>query len=109
MGIVWLIVVIALSTFAVETAFVYVSIAKKILRLYKIPLDLKCIAYFWLIVGYPADIVFNWTRGTIMFLEFPRELLFTSRIQRLIYDKGWRGEKAQEWAEIMNEVDPGHV
>ena len=110
MTFIWILVVIALSTFVVETAFVYVSTAKRLLESdLPFPMDMKAIAYFWLVVGLPADMIFNLTRGTFMFRELPRELLFTARIKRHQFTTGWRGKKAKQWAKLLNFVDPGHV
>lgn len=110
--ILWVLVVAALSTFIVETAFIYVSQAKKLLDGgVDVPLDIKLIAYFWLAVGYPADVLFNWTRGTIMFRELPKEFLFTERVQRHVSVLGTHHQqrKAIGWAQILNRIDPGHV
>lgn len=98
------------STFVVETAFLLLYQARKSLEAGVLPFEAKAIAVFWLVVGYPADILFNLTRGTIMFRELPKELLFTSRVQRLVNSgSDWRREKAQRWAAFLNSVDPGHV
>lgn len=110
----WVLVTAALATFVVETGFVYVATAKRLLELPGgIPLDIKLIAYIWLAVGYPADIVFNWTRGWFMFRRIPREALFSSTVQWIVDHRSevtlrqW--QKAHEWAVILNEIDPGHI
>jgi len=76
----WTLVTGALATFVVETGFVYLSTAQRLLKKDLLQLDMKLIAYIWLAIGYPSDILFNWIRGTWMLKELPREFLFTSRI-----------------------------
>lgn len=98
------------STFVVETAFLLLYPAKKSLDAGVLPFETKCIAYFWLVAGYVADVLFNLTRASIMFREFPKELLFSARIQRLIRsNSSWRREKAMKWASFLNSVDDGHI
>lgn len=58
------------------------------------------------------DITFNLTLGSIMFLELPRELLFTSRCRRW-KETGdrypyWRMKLAEWWCKQLNQIDEGH-
>jgi len=53
-----------------------------------------------------VDILYNWTVGTILFLEFPKEGLFTPRVQRH-YNNG--DYQAEVIARIVNEIDPQHI
>lgn len=110
MLLVWLLVAVCLSTFVVETAFMQVMSAKRALALgIELPLDMKCVSYFWLVVGVPADMVFNWLRGSWIFREWPRwgEWMFTARVQRHVDEsEGWRLERALRWARILNAIDP---
>lgn len=105
----WLLAVAALSTFCVETAFVYSMTVKRLLRTVDVPLEMKLVAYFWLAVGLPADFLFNVTRGTVIFREFPRELLFSHRVQRHMRSSGWRLGRAIYWATILNAIDENHI
>ena len=111
-------IVTCFVTFVVETAFVYALTVKHLLKLkVKLPLEMKAIAYFWLIIGYPSDILFNVFRGTVMFRELPHEGLFTHRVQRHIdknhlllpENRNWRYDKALEWALVLNAIDPDHI
>lgn len=117
-------IAIVLATFLVETAFVYLATAKRLLELGLLPRDFRLVAYVWVVIGYPADVAFNLLRGSIEFRELPPivwrrvlrlklpipELLFTSRVQRHCDgSSGWRLERAQRWATVLNAVDPGHV
>lgn len=43
----------------------------------------KIFVYPWLVFWLALDIAFNLVIGTILFLEPPREVLFTSRVSRL--------------------------
>ncbi len=71
---------------------------------------LKIPVYLWLIIGIVSDVIFNWTVGTVICLEFPREFLFTDRLKR-----HWRGDdekmkkRVDRWVKLVNMIDPGHV
>ena len=57
-----------------------------------------------------VDVVWNAVIGSITFLEFPREFLFTTRVQRH-YDEseGKRFKVAVFWAFVLNAIDDGHI
>lgn len=98
------------SAFLVITAFVFVFSARRVIESGAwCPWYVRVIARAWLVVGLVADVAFNWIWGTVIFREFPKEIVFTSRIKRLVKSDGWRGEKARQWAEFLNAVDPHHV
>jgi hypothetical protein len=66
-------------------------------------------AYWFTFRGYLADVWFNWTTGTKMFKERPKELTFTARLIR--HKKtgvGWQYGLAQ-WIceEMLNPKTPG--
>jgi hypothetical protein len=64
----------------------------------------------WAVIGLTLDAAFNATAGTLMFLELPRELLFSSRVQRHYRGPaGWRLEIAEWWARQLNQIDPRHI
>lgn len=73
------------------------------------PWHIKAAIYIYLATGLVFDVLWNWLIGSFIFLEIPRELLFTSRVKRHVRGVGWRQHKAQKWARIMNKIDPGHV
>lgn len=110
----WLLISILAATFVVITAFMQVSSAKRAIEMgVKLPLEVRAVSYFWLAVGIVADVAYNLTRGTIIFRELPRELLFTSRVKRHCRDSAsksaWRYKKACDWRDFLNAVDPWHV
>ena len=56
-----------------------------------------------------VNILYNWTVGTLLFLELPREFMFTSRLKR--HKKGPDGQYkdfATYVCEELNIYDPGH-
>lgn len=71
---------------------------------------LKIPVYLMFVVGLLADVAFNWTVGTVIFLELPKEFVFTDRLKR-----HWRGDsqkmkdRAERWVKLVNMIDPGHV
>ena len=106
----WSVVGILASTFVVETAFVHLATAKRMLESNTLPRHMKLVAYVWLPIGYLADVIFNVVAGTFTFRELPRELLFSSRVKRLARGRdGWRRERALRWMATLNDVDPDHI
>lgn len=78
----------------------------------KIPLGwvAKTPIYAALFVGIVADVVFNWTWGTIIFREIPREFVFTNRLKRHHRGSDAKQKKrAEPWVTLVNMIDPGHV
>jgi len=110
----WIITSAALATFCVETGFITCVTMRRLLDAKLLEgsefFDMRCVGYFWLVVGAIADFVFNHTRGSLMFREGPRKLLFTHRVQYHIdHSDGWRLEKARRWAALLNAIAPGHI
>ena len=69
----------------------------------------KLVAYPFVFLGYILDIVYNIVVGTITFRDFPKELLFTSRLIRYKEQgKGWRYDKAALFGAELNKYDEGH-
>lgn len=67
----------------------------------------KVVGYPILFVGLAFDVLFNLWWGSIMFVELPREWLFTDRVSRWNDDNGWRGTIAK-WicSELLDPFDP---
>lgn len=108
----WFVIFAIASTFLVETAFVEVVAAKAMLKRGLFTTELRLVAYFWLIVGYPADFVFNLTRGMIMFRTLrPGGWLFSARIDHYMRNPSAckRLDTAVRWAALLNTLDPGHT
>lgn len=85
-------------------AIMQLDSAKKAGRLSK---TARRIAVPLLAVGLVVDVLFNLIWGTVLFLDVPRELLFTSRVSRLNDGDGWRGRMAR-WVccELLDPFDP---
>ncbi len=50
-----------------------------------------CLSAPFIALGYLMDVIANLTVASLVFLEFPRELLVTSRLQRYVASgQGWR-------------------
>lgn len=61
-----------------------------------------------LVLGVPfiiLDVLYNWIFGTIIWLELPREFLYTTRLKR---KKAGGHEEAFRQCKILNKYDPGH-
>jgi hypothetical protein len=109
----WIVGITFAATFVVETAFMQVASAKRALAMgVRLPIDVRVVSAFWLVVGFPADIVFNLTRGTWIFRELPKwgEWTFTARVKRH-YRAGpsKRYRTAVYWFTFLNAVDHGHI
>lgn len=66
----------------------------------------KIFTYPILWVGLLLDVSFNLIEGTVMFMELPRETLFTPRCARHIHDPGWRGSVVRFWCHnFLNPYD----
>lgn len=108
--VLWIYVGLAAVVFTVETAFLVVVAGKILRKRGLLEGELKGVVGFWLFVGYPCDILFNWWRGSWMFREWPRKWTFSSRIQWHIDNlaKSKEPMKALHWANVLN-IDDGHI
>ena len=65
------------------------------------------LGYPLLIVGFILDVLFNWVFGTVMFLELPKNGVFTSHLNRHYKKYTWRGKMATWICEnLLNTFDP---
>ena len=53
-------------------------------------------------VGAVVDLIVNLTWATVIFLDVPKELLLTQRIERLKANTGWRGAVAWKLCDLLN-------
>jgi hypothetical protein len=90
--------------FAVHWAFVAIMHAKAIRS--ELTLYWRVMLWPLALIGLVLDVAFNVVFGSIMFREIPRELLFTSRVQR---HAAAGSALALWWARQLNQFDPGHV
>lgn len=68
----------------------------------------QMLGYLILGPGYALDFLFN-VASSFLFIEFPKELLFTARVSRHIKATGWRANLARWFCEnLLNPFDPGH-
>jgi len=73
----------------------------------RIPWPFKAMAYPTLILFAVADVAFNVVYGSVMFLEPPKEWLFTERVSRWNDTDGWRGKLARWLCEnLLDPADP---
>ena len=74
----------------------------------KMSIVAKCLAYPWLWIGLIMDMCYNFTVGTILFLEPPREILMTTRLNRhLAVGVDWRRHIAKWFcANLLDPFDP---
>lgn len=60
------------------------------------------------IIGGIIDITVNLTWFTVIFLDVPRELMLTKRIERLKSTSGYRGKLAMLLCKLLNLIKQGH-
>lgn len=87
-------------------SFVAIMNAKRVLNTEGLSLFWKVTLVPLAVIGLVLDAVFNLTFGTAMFLELPREMLFSARVQRH-YLKGSR--LAAWWKVQLNLFDEHHI
>ena len=67
----------------------------------------KILGYPWLVIGLLVDVAFNVVIGSMVFVELPRELLFTTRVSRLNDRDDWRGRLARWFcSQLLDPFDP---
>lgn len=73
----------------------------------KLSWETKLVAYPFFFLGLFWDVVFNFIYGTVIYIEPPKELLFTKRCQRHLKGDGWR-QKVAHWhcSKWLNPFDP---
>lgn len=66
-------------------------------------------AYILIAIGLPLDVLVNWIVGTILFLEIPREILFTTRLSRHKKGRG-RKQRLAVWlcSHLLDPFDNGN-
>lgn len=73
----------------------------------KINSSAKFFGYPWILFAYITDVLFNWIVGTILFIEIPKEFLFTARVSRHIKNSGWRYRLAVFFCKnLLDPFDP---
>jgi hypothetical protein len=109
----WTLVAIVASPFVVRMAFMGLCTAK---RLHASGIDLsvvdETVILILFAVGWPADVIYNWTVGWYRFGEI-RDITYSSRIQWYVRHPDRVPEGTQEivnyWFEYLNVADPGHI
>lgn len=96
------------SLFIIYTAFLALCTARSIqARDIEIPKLVMFVAKFWLFVGLPADVIFNWTVGAWTFGEW-RGWTFSSHVQQRV-DRGTWDHETKMWATFLNAGAPLHI
>ncbi len=107
-GWVWLGISLLILWCVVVNMFVMAMYAKKVCEQNPVHWSLKWPMYVGVAIGLVADFLFNFAPATALFLEPPRELLFTSRVTRHLNSSGWRQKKARFWCTQLHYFDHGH-
>lgn len=92
--------------------WIYVAVmhAKAVMARSSLSLYWKVHLFPLAIIGFALDIAFNVLFGTLMFREIPKELLFSSRVQRHVRNgQTKRLGLAMFWAKQLNAFDPDHI
>ncbi len=70
--------------------YLMIMTLKRNLEAGNLTIESKILGYPWLAVMLIFDFFFNITAGTIIFLDIPRDVLFTQRLSRMLKRTGWR-------------------
>lgn len=101
----YVVLAIVASVFVVYSAFMVLCTARSIeMHGVEMPKLVRFVAKFWLFVGLPADVIFNWTVGAWTFREW-RGFTFSSHIQYRV-DAGLWDHKTAMWTKFLNAGDP---
>lgn len=108
MFVFWIFAIPMIALFVIYTAFLALCTARSIeARGVEIPRLVRLVAKFWLLVGLPADVVFNWTVGAWTFGEW-RGWTFSSHVQSRV-DRGIWDHETRMWALFLNAGAPLHI
>lgn len=75
----------------------------------KLKIGIKVLYAPVLIVFGLADVVFNFTIGSAMFLERAKTLTFSQRLNAHLNDPNWRGQLAGAFSVPLNALYPNHI
>lgn len=95
--------------FGVHWSYLAVMHAKAVFERQGLSLYWKVHVLPLAVIGLALDAAFNVVFGTLMFREFPRELLFSNRVQRHVRNGGKRFALAAFWARTLNTFDADHI
>lgn len=104
----WIVGILLGAPFTVFSAFMALCTARSVQEAgVEFPPGMLTVARIWLLLGWPADVLFNATWGSWIFKEW-RGLTFSAHIQLRI-DNGLWDHKTVMWALFLNAGDPsGH-
>lgn len=86
---------LAYGLFLYYLAYVTLIQAKKVGTFDQLRPYVKVICWSILITAGVLDFLFNVIIGSVLFLDIPRELMFTSRCERHMSKQDWRGSLAR--------------
>jgi hypothetical protein len=107
----WLLGLLAapfVAAFVVFTAFLVYCTAKR-LKKSGIPWYIRGVIWFWIVVGWPCDVLFNQTWGRVIFGE-ARGTTFSDHVRwRVELESGRLRPSTKMWAFFLQDGDPvGH-
>lgn len=71
-------------------AFIMAMSLKRAQEAKKLNFWTKLLGYPFIAIFLAIDFVFNMIFGSILFVKYPQDLLFTQRLDRYIHRTGWR-------------------
>jgi len=75
----------------------------------KLKIGIKILLVPVLVVFGGADVLFNFTLGSLLFLERARTYTFSQRLCQHLNDAGWKGHLAGAFSVPLNAIYPGHI
>ena len=100
----WFWLLLPFNLYVYFLAFATVHKAKQNGNLARASIVVRLLGYVIVLLGVVLDVLFNATFGTLLFLQPPREWLFTARCKSHLEEQTWRGAIAR-WI-CANALDP---
>lgn len=76
---------------------------------HRLKIGIKILVVPVLLVFGGFDVLFNLTFGSAIFWERPRQLTFSARLCKHMFEPGWRGKLADAFAVPLNAIFPNHI
>lgn len=98
-----------IATFLLWAFFIVMTVLIQKWKAKTMPLPLKVIAIVFAAFFLVVDAAYNIVFGTLIFTQWPRQFLFTTRLKYNLTQSGWRKKLAKVFCKYLLEpFDEGH-
>lgn len=104
----WVLIALLLIPFVIYTAFLALCTVRSVqAQGVEFPDGMHTIAEIWFVIGLPADLLFNWTWGVLIFGEL-LGTTFSSHVQKRV-DLALIDPTTRLWSNFLNASAPRHI